>query len=150
MFTNLIVHQKHDFGARPICVNKGCKREQQFMGTYRKDGTPHFRKLCAPCHYKSCAEKKGQSVTEWTNAMHEYRKYRKNYCENRDGRLGYICRYTIKFSGQLQVDHKNGKPTDNRPANLQTFCANCHIYKTHLNEDFKSPGRKTLHKMRAT
>ena len=96
---------------------------------------------------KKTAESRGySSVTEYRNTKHPYRKHRKEYCENRDGRLGFKCRCTIRHSAQLQVDHKNGDPSDNRPRNLQTLCANCHIYKTHLNKDYSSPGRKKLKK----
>lgn len=90
------------------------------------------------------AKREGLTITEYLNRSHPYRKYRKDYCENRDGRLGFKCRYKIRHSAQLQVDHINGNPKDNKPSNLQTLCANCHCYKTHLNGDNTSPGRKTL------
>ena len=48
---------KHDFGERPKCAE--CDNECQFMGTYRKDGSPIFRKLCAQCHGKAIAKKRG-------------------------------------------------------------------------------------------
>ena len=133
---------KHDFGVRPICINDDCNRECQFMGSYRIDGTPQFRKYCTPCHHERQAKKKGQTKTEWINAMHPYLKYRKTYCENKDGRFGFKCKYKIVFSGQLQVDHINGNPTDHSQHNLQTLCANCHIFKTHSNGDRATPGRK--------
>ena len=131
----------HDFGKRPICINKNCNTNAQWMGTYRVDGSPQFRKYCGACHAERQAVKKGQTKTEWINAMHPYRKHRKEYCENKDGRLGYKCNYKIRFSGQLQVDHINGKPIDDRPKNLQTLCANCHIFKTFNSGDNATPGR---------
>lgn len=93
---------------------------------------------------KKRADAAGMSVTDLVNSTHPYRKYRKEFCENRDKRLGYKCNYKIRHTGQLQVDHKNGNPDDNRPANLQTLCANCHIFKTHAKGDYKTPGRKAL------
>ena len=133
---------------RPKCKIKGCKNSIAISKT-NTDGTPYYRltKLCGTHHWKALAEKHGKSVCEFNNERHPYRKHRKTYCENRDGRFGFKCRYTIKHSGQLQVDHKNGDPHDNRPRNLQTLCANCHIYKTHLNKDYSSPGRKKLKKI---
>jgi hypothetical protein len=58
--------------------------------------------------------------------------------------LGYKCTTTIVWDGMLDVDHKNGDPTDNRPENLQTLCKCCHAYKTWKFGDAKTPGRKTL------
>jgi len=94
---------------------------------------------------KNSAEKQGYaSVTEYKNSLHPYRRRRKDYCENRDGRLGFRCRYKIRHSAQLQVDHINGDPADNREENLQTLCGNCHTYKTFTSGDNLTPGRKTL------
>lgn len=145
------------FDERPRCGHRGCNTPAQHTGRYRKDGTPHFRKLCTLHHSKKTAKrhgmkslaeviaaKAGLTLTEYANRSHPYRKYRKEYCENRDGRLGFKCRYKIRHSAQLQVDHINGDPSDNRVKNLQTLCANCHCYKTHANEDYATPGRKTL------
>ena len=72
----------------------------------------------------------------------EYLMFRKDYCENVDGRLGHVCTTTIVIEGQLQVDHIDGNPANNDRSNHQTLCADCHIVKTHLNEDWKTPGRK--------
>jgi 5-methylcytosine-specific restriction endonuclease McrA len=197
-------------GDRPKCVNPECNNARQHMGTYRKDGTPLFRSLCAKHHGKKVAEKHGlnsieevvaknagcaspyeylnvrakkagfasyadqlnanairegfashadrvssmnelrakeagfASYIDYMNSKHSYRKHRKNYCENIDGRLGYICNYPIKISAQLQVDHINGDPYDNREENCQTLCANCHTYKTHVSKDYSTPGRKKM------
>ena len=84
------------------------------------------------------------TVTQYKNRHHPYRKHRKDFCENRDGRFGYRCRYKIRHMAQLQVDHINGNPKDNDPSNLQTLCANCHILKTHSQQDYLTPGRKSL------
>jgi hypothetical protein len=93
---------------------------------------------------KRRADNAGMSVTDLVNSTHPYRKHRKDYCENRDGRLGFKCRYKIRLSAQLEVDHINGNPKDNREKNLQTLCNNCHCYKTHKNKDYATPGRKAL------
>lgn len=135
---------KLNLGKRPICSVKYCRKECQFMGTYRKDGSPQFRDVCIHHHQERCAERKGISKNEWANSFHPYRQYRETYCENRDGRLGFKCRVKIRLPAQLQVDHKNGNPSDNRKRNLQTLCANCHIFKTHMNKDYKTAGRKQL------
>ena len=108
-------------------------------------------------HEEHCAAAEGfKSVTAWKNSKHPYLKYRKTYCENRDGRFGFECTFTPPpayvleelglqedFMGWLQVDHKNGNHLDNREENLQTLCANCHNVKTFANGDYATPGRKT-------
>jgi hypothetical protein len=143
---------------RPCCTHSGCKESGQLTGNYRKDGSPMFRKLCAKHHNKKTAKKYGlkniaevmatkagfNSVADYVNSKHRYRKHRKDYCENRDGRFGFKCRYKIRHSAQLEVDHINGNSDDDRKENLQTLCNNCHAFKTHANKDYATPGRKTL------
>lgn len=98
------------------------------------------------------------SHTEYVNSKHPYLKYRKDYCENIDGRLGFTCTYTapskeqleamsnveLTFKGWLQVDHIDGNHTNNKEENLQTLCACCHTIKTAIYKDYSTPGRKTL------
>jgi hypothetical protein len=104
------------------------------------------------------AEENGfTSITEYKNSTHPYRKYRKNFCENIDGRLGFKCTTTAPpqelieeliesgyYEGHLQVDHIDGDPSNNDPDNLQTLCACCHVFKTAIDKDYLSPGRKEL------
>ena len=143
---------------RPKCTHRGCRKHGGHTGNYRKDGTPMFRKLCTKHHNTKTAKKYGlkniaevmatkggfDSVTDFLNSTHPYRKHRKDHCENRDSRLGFKCSYKIRHSAQLEVDHINGNPKDNRVRNLQTLCNNCHCYKTHANKDYATPGRKAL------
>jgi len=123
----------------------GCKTLAEVVAKrqgYKSVNEYHYNKL------KERAKKLGyKSLVEFLNASHPYRKYRKDYCENRDGRLGFKCRYKIRNSAQLQVDHINGKPNDNREKNLQTLCCNCHVFKTYDNKDYLTPGRKSLKKL---
>jgi 5-methylcytosine-specific restriction endonuclease McrA len=39
---------------------------------------------------------------------------------------------------QLDVDHIDGNPSNNKPENLQTLCKPCHIVKTRENREYKS------------
>ena len=93
---------------------------------------------------KKAAQQRGFStVTDYLNSRHPYRQHRKDRCENRDGRLGFKCNYKIRHPAQLQVDHIDGNHINNDISNLQTLCANCHTYKSHVSGDLKTPGRKT-------
>lgn len=62
-----------------------------------------------------------------------YKKFKKDYCENIDSRLGFVCNSIIIDTSQLDVDHINENRHDNSPENLQTLCANCHRIKTRRN-----------------
>jgi hypothetical protein len=141
---------------RPRCSHKNCSNPRAIIGTL-SNGSPNYRKVCGTHHGHNIAKKngvkssqhltakrKGMTISEYKNSTHPYRQHRKDYCENKDGRLGYICRAVVRISAQLEVDHKNGNPTDNRPRNLQTLCCLCHKYKTYANKDYRSPGRKQL------
>jgi hypothetical protein len=122
------------FSHRPRCSNDGCEQPRMLSGNYKVDGSPSYKTLCSHCN----TEKYHENINRGG-----YSKYRKNYCENVDGRLGgHICTTTIIFSGQLEVDHVDGNPFNNKVNNLQTLCACCHAYKTNVMEDGQSIGRK--------
>ena len=91
------------------------------------------------------------------------RKFVREYCENRDGRLGFKCTTTlpppdlIKKTLQasdpyadgycrawLDVDHIDGNSANNDIKNLQTLCKVCHSFKTLKCRDMESPGRKAI------
>ena len=128
------------------CKFIGCNTLGQHLGKYNKDGTIRRRSLCSNHHYIYTAAKKGLNKNQWKNSFHKYKKYRKEYCENIDGRLGFKCTATIVNPyWQLDADHINGNPTNNEEANIQTLCSNCHRMKTMISADGKSPGRKTLY-----
>jgi len=84
-------------------------------------------------------------LTEKRNKTHVDRQHRKNYCENIDGRLnGHKCTTTIWWSGMLDADHIDGNSANKDPSNYQTLCKSCHAYKTNIQKDYASAGRKTI------
>jgi len=116
------------------CSVEGCNKLGQHMGKYRKDGSPVRRAKCVKHHSID------YGIKDWA-----YKKYRKDYCENVDGRLGFTCTSTIvDAEWQLDGDHRNGDPSDNRPENIQTLCKCCHAIKTRDEKDYLTAGRKTL------
>ena len=141
---------------RPKCTHPGCKEPRAIIKTF-DDGSPYYRKICNTHHRavilkkhkvktitELTAKRKGLTITEYKNSLHPYLKYRKDYCQNIDSRLGFKCTTNVFWTGMLDVDHKNGDPSDHRPRNLQTLCKCCHAYKTNKKKDFKTPGRKSL------
>lgn len=113
---------------RPQCTVEGCTNPAHIINKNNSGGY-YYRKVCGVHH---------------TKTWHPSLKYRKDYCENIDGRLGFKCTTTINWSGMLDVDHINGMPNDNREENFQTLCKCCHSFKTHINKDYATDGRKKL------
>ena len=151
------------------CHEPGCYHLQTSSdNNYKGTGKKYYRKWCESHYSKKRAENAGTTVAEYAhrvlqraatkagfdtvvdyvNSKHPSRKYRKDYCENIDGRLGYKCSYPKlpfkEVSALLQVDHIDGNPYNNDPSNFQTLCPNCHTYKSHTCGDLVTPGRKTL------
>lgn len=111
---------------RPICCNINCGRPVCYSHTH-KSGAKRWRPVCSPCHLGSYGAK---PYPEGVLPI------KKNYCENRDGRLGYVCTTTIPYPGALELDHMDGDPSHNIADNIQTLCKVCHSYKSHKNKDF--------------
>jgi len=154
----------------PICEVPGCCAPAQFTQK-NKAGERRYRKsswvrrdydapngwCCATHHMNHLAKQNSfASTTQWKNSKHPYRKYRKDYCENIDGRLGFKCTYTPPpqeliekviesgFYSGIEVDHIDGDPSNNDPENLQSLCGCCHHFKGLAYKDYLSPGRKEL------
>jgi hypothetical protein len=87
-------------------------------------GNGNYHILCSSHH------KAKYRMADW-----DYKIYRKDYCENIDGRIGYKCTSTIVMDAQLTVDHIDGDNENNQLNNLQTLCFNCHAVKTRINGD---------------
>lgn len=123
-------------GNRLCCVD-GCNKLGQHMGKTRADGSVVRRGKCAKHHSLDYGMK------GW-----DYKIFRKDYCENVDGRLGFKCTTNIiDPEWQLDADHINGDPTSHQKLGadaIQTLCKCCHAIKTRDSRDYESAGRKTL------
>lgn len=145
------------------CQTKNCHRPRRKMKVYESTGKIYYDKFCGKCRFKKRAKKHGLTEKEYRKKVREttaknrgetYQEYltsvrnkylgKKNYCENKDGRLEFKCTAKIIHMTMLQVDHIDGNPSNNDPSNKQTLCANCHRYKTFIEGDHKTPGRRQL------
>ena len=122
-----------------MCETEDCTNLGRNVGR-NKDGSIKRANICE-MHFGIKYQKNG-----WP-----YKVFRKNYCENIDGRLGFVCTTTITdlvpIECQLDADHINGDPTSHETLGakaIQTLCKSCHAVKTHLNKDYLSEGRKAL------
>ena len=112
-----------------ICNVPGCNKPGQHLGKYYRNGTPKRRAKCSKHHGME------YGLNNW-----DYKKYRKDYCENIDGRLGFKCTTTIiDPEWQLDADHINGDPNSHKNLGakaIQTLCRCCHAIKTRDNQDY--------------
>ena len=118
----------------PLCANIGCKNEVNV----RDWKNYSFRHQCSNCIDRL---KKGLPAREGVTFL------KKNYCENKDGRVGFKCPVDSNFefpNNVLHGDHKDGNHQNNSPENLQTLCSICHAIKGKRSGDFNSAvkGRK--------
>ena len=119
-----------DGSNRPKCLNIGCNDPVALSrGNESEKKNRTLRTLCNACHRAGYDKKK--SLKDGVKSA------KKGYCENVDGRLGYVCTALIMYPGQLELDHIDGNHINNIPKNVQTLCKNCHSYKGYKNGDFK-------------
>jgi len=129
----------------PTCCIKNCRKKVTLIGTDH-NGNLKFSQYC---------QKHGGTPY--------HLQWRKTYCENIDGRLGFVCTTTIPYDPplpenikwvvdygypqpMLEVDHIDGNPF-NEPvdgSNFQTLCSCCHKYKTWKSGDGLTAGRKNI------
>lgn len=136
-----------DKQTRPKCQVPYCSSNAQLITSLEKW---RFRKASWVAEKYDCEGyvcQKHHSINYGMGGW-DYKIYRKDYCENIDGRLGFKCTTTIiDAEWQLDADHINGDPTSHETlgaAAIQTLCKCCHAIKTKNEKDYMSPGRKSL------
>jgi hypothetical protein len=131
---------------RPICGVAGCNSTAQPAGgrgvvywrrpKWVREAYPDSEGYACSMHHSI-----KHSMGGW-----DYKIYRKDYCENIDGRLGFVCTTNIIDPGwQLDADHINGDPYSHKTMGadaIQTLCKCCHAIKTRDSRDYATPGRK--------
>ena len=127
---DLIIKSDNTIDIRPTCCNIGCNKGCGNSGSLK--GRIIWRPYCGHCHNAG-------------RGKHPYAKgvipIKKNYCENSDGRFGFVCysQGIVIPSYMLDLDHINGDHHDNDPSNFQTLCKCCHAHKTKVNGDASKP-----------
>jgi len=117
---------------RPTCCNIGCNKPCHQSGSLASRKI--YRPYCGSCHLASMGRKPYAA---------DVAPAKKNYCENKDKRLGFKC-----FTGgkkipsfMLDFDHISGDHHDNTVNNLQTLCKCCHAAKTKFFGDGRNQYR---------
>ena len=116
----------------PICINDGCENEVAIRH-WTAQGDPSLKTECSTCSRARTKNKTLKGITF----------HKKNYCENSEGILGFICpmdstRYLEFPSDIYHMDHVDGDHHNNINNNIKTFCAICHTRKGKENNDFNA------------
>ena len=116
----------------PICINNGCDKYVAIRH-WSAQGDPSLKTECIKC---SDYRKKNKTIPGVIF-------HKKNYCENNEGLLGFICpmdkvRYNEFPSDAYHMDHLDGNHHNNSLENIKTFCAICHSRKGKEKGDFNA------------
>ena len=106
----------------------------------RKDGSRKWRTWDGKFECKPCQVSRINTTSEKGYPTMNYQHHKINYCENKDGRLGFVCPsdmlYNFKLFGNfsfLDADHIDENKKNNDGENFQTLChAPCHLFKSQL------------------
>jgi len=118
----------------PRCINHGCERDVAIRRADMPPRDPSFKTECSVCQSRRTRGAPPQAGITF---------HKKNFCENKDGRLGFKCpmdpaRYDEFPSDIYDMDHKDGNHHNNTPDNLITLCKICHTQKGKQSGDFNS------------
>lgn len=99
----------------------------------KSKGNGKYKPLCSPCD-----DRVFSPVSRKTQRKKRVKKYQRPYLKvyEKEARCAR-CGFEAEHSCQLDVDHIDGRKSNNSPDNLQTLCANCHRLKTFQNKDWE-------------
>ena len=113
----------------PVCINHGCTNKVTCRH-WSDAGIPSLKTECSKC---SGARVKGKTLSGITF-------HKKDYCENKNGQLGWKCPLEGDLSGFpsdiYDMDHLDGDHHNNDPNNVMTICKICHSRKGKESGDF--------------
>ena len=127
----------------PQCVNPGCCRHV----AVRDWKNWSIKSECSTCI-------KARTSGVFGAAMDGITIHKKDYCENIDGRLGWVCPVpaeswkALGMLNALDLEHLDGDHFNNSPDNVDTCCKLCHGKKSEINNDFsnqKDSARRIVH-----
>lgn len=112
-------------------------------GKMKKNGTTRWRTWDGKFECKLCQVSRINTTSEKGYPTMNYQHHKINYCENKDGRLGFVCPsdmlYNFTLFGNfsfLDGDHIDEDHGNEDGQNIQTLChAPCHLIKSQFSTD---------------
>ena len=116
----------------PTCINEGCENNVAIRH-WSAQGDPSLKTECSRCSDARTRNKNIDGIIF----------HKKNFCENKDRILGFICpmdkkRYSEFPCDIYHMDHLDGNHHNNTLNNLKTLCSICHTRKGKESGDFNA------------
>ncbi len=107
----------------PKCAHPDCNKHVGYHERYiKEDGTVGAKWKAFCDHHRTVGKASRDAFIK-----------SKGGCENRDGRLGWVC--GDPNTPSLTIDHWDGNKYNNDQSNLVVLCANCHNEKSKKFKD---------------
>ena len=147
-FDNLIEYDRHILQQEALQAGFDNTDRYREWKLAKLNGFENYRTYNAHKNHQIALDAGFEDHIDHINSKDAYRKYRLTYCENIDGRFGFVCTTNVVWKGMLDVDHKDEDYLNNEPSNLQTLCKCCHAWKSNdfVKKFGQTAGRKTKKK----
>lgn len=107
----------------PVCAHPDCIERVGYHERYKKEDGSFGVKWKTFCEHHRTVGKPARDIFMKS----------KDGCQNRDGRLGWVC--GDPNTPSLTLDHWDGNKHNNNQENLVVLCANCHNQKSKIFKD---------------